>query len=757
MATHSLQSLALFSWLLLHAYASSSIERSTYIIHMDDSAMPSAHKTHQQWHQAILVALSPVDPPPHLYSYDHALHGFSASLSPSELDELSRSHGFVSAYRDVQATLDTTHTFEFIGLGSDTGLGPKSGYGSGVIIGMVDTGLWPESESFHDNGMPEVPKKWKGGCDPGVAFNSSLCNRKLIGARFFNKGVEKNNPNITFSMNSTRDTIGHGTHTASTAAGNYVSGASYFGYANGTARGMAPLAGVAMYKVIWNEMFYASDVLAGLDSALEDGVDIISISMGFNRVPLYEDPVAIASFSAMERGIVVSSSAGNAGHSFGSLHNGAPWQLTVAAGTMDRQFSAQITLGNGVSITGSSFFLKNEHLSGFPLLYNDTLKACNSSTLLPPNTKAIVVCEGNDTIDLKSQIGFVTETAVAGAVLITNLTSFLNINIPCPAVLISQEEAKPLLDYVTKSTEPQASLSFQHTLFGAKPAPIVASYSSRGPSVFTPGVLKPDVMAPGSKVLAAWPPNIPAGRLDSKSLFNDFNLLSGTSMACPHVSGVAALLKATHPEWSPAAIRSALMTTANLVDNTNKPIGASDKEPGVPATPLDMGAGHVNPNSAMDPGLIYDAGPEDYVNLLCALNYTQNQIKTITRGSNYTCSKPSLDLNYPAFVAFCDNSDQVSQAFKRVLTNVGDRVSVYNVRTTTGLEGFTVKVVPETLIFERRYEKREFSVSIEGKLTSDSPVIHGYVIWEAAYSKHVVRTPVVVARPEIKPRANKTS
>ena len=392
----------LSAWLLLSLHASStSAERSTYIVHMDESFMPKAFASHHHWYTSTVDSVKSTSTGPKtssghhptprmLYSYDNVLHGFSAVLSKDELDSLTKTPGFVSSYSDWQATLDTTHTTDFLSLNPDTGLWLASDYGKYVIVGIIDSGVWPESESFKDDGMTEIPKRWKGTCEEGQEFNSSLCNLKLIGARYFNKGVLAANPNITLSMNSARDTEGHGSHTSSTVAGNYVEGASFFGYALGKARGVAPRARVAMYKVLWDEGRYASDVLAGMDQAVADGVDIISISMGFDGVPLYEDPIAIASFGAMEKGMLVSSSAGNEGPDLGTLHNGIPWVLTVAAGSVDRSFSGTLTLGNRLTIIGWSMFPARAWVENFPLIYNKTLSACNSTQLL---SASILICD----------------------------------------------------------------------------------------------------------------------------------------------------------------------------------------------------------------------------------------------------------------------------------------------------------------------------------------------------------------------------
>ena len=166
-------------------------------------------------------------------------------------------------------------------------------------------------------------------------------------------------------------------------------------------------------------------------------------------------------------------------------------------------------------------------------------------------------------------------------------------------------------------------------------------------------ILKPDVMAPGTQVLTAWPAQnpIPFGR---SRLFSGFRMLFGTSISTPHAAGVPALLKGAHPKWSPAAIRSVIMTTADVLDNIFKPINQSGSENLEVASPLAMEAGHINPNRALDPGLIYDATPKDYLKFLCSM-FTTKEVSVITRLDRISCSKSSPDLNYPSFIDFyCD-------------------------------------------------------------------------------------------------------
>ncbi|KAJ6337821.1 hypothetical protein OIU76_007491 [Salix suchowensis] len=627
-------------------------QTENYIVHMDLSVMPGAFSGQHQWYLSTLAdvsdrstaratAITSTASSKHLYSYTHVINGFSASLTPSELEVLKNSPGYISSIKDLPVKHDTTRSSKFLGLTPQSPAWKVSNHGEGVVIGLVDTGVWPESQSYSEHGMPEIPKRWKGECEGGTQFKSSKCNKKLIGARFFNRGLIAKYPNTTISVNSTRDTDGHGTHTSSTAAGNYVEGASYFGYAPGTANGVAPLAHVAMYKAFWDEGAYTTDIIAAIDQAISDGVDILSLSLGLDGIPLNEDPIALATFAAVEKNVFVSTSAGNEGPFYETLHNGIPWVLTVAAGTLDREFNAVLTLGNGISIAGPSLYLGTTYFYEVPIVYMD---GCHKMSKLTKLGQKIVVCQvGNDGNDLSDRVENVSEANVTAGVFITNFTDTEEfIQNRFPVVLLNRKDGKTIIDYIKNSNKPQASVEFRKTSLWIKSAPSVTSYSSRGPSASCPVVMKPDIMAPGSLILAAWPENVAVDPDNSPLMFNNFNILSGTSMACPHAAGVAALLRKAHPDWSPAAIRSAMMTTADIMDHTMKPIndiGFGNKTQ--PASPLAMGAGQVNPNKALDPGLIYDVNSNDYVRLLCALDFTEKQIQAITRSSSTNCSDPS--------------------------------------------------------------------------------------------------------------------
>ncbi|EFJ31225.1 hypothetical protein SELMODRAFT_88921, partial [Selaginella moellendorffii] len=303
-----------------------------------------------------------------VYSYRHALNGFAARFTKEQAARMSPEHHDVpSVFPSRRVETYTTRSWDYMSMGNsqDSLFGTKrpqlrseTKQGEDVIIGLVDTGIWPEVQNFHDDGMSAVPKRWKGICQEGEAFNSSHCNRKLIGARYFyqsylhSKGaanVSQLAPQIRLYI-SARDDVGHGTHTSSIAAGRYVPNASLFGLANGTAVGGAPKARLAMYKVLWGGSGDDADVTAGIDAAVEDGVDIISMSLGGRAVLSFKYVGSfIAALGAVEKGVVVVTAAGNDGPDTFSVSNSPPWMITVGASADDRTFKNNVSLGNGVS------------------------------------------------------------------------------------------------------------------------------------------------------------------------------------------------------------------------------------------------------------------------------------------------------------------------------------------------------------------------------------------------------------------------
>ncbi|KAG8474107.1 hypothetical protein CXB51_033597 [Gossypium anomalum] len=690
----------------------------TYIINMDKSAMPAAFSSHHDWYTSTLSSLSSPDgfSPLHLYTYNHVMDGFSAVLSQAHLDQLHELPGHLATYPETFGHLHTTHTPTFLGLRKHSGLWPASGFGDDMIIEVLDTGIWPESESFNDEGFPPVPERWRGACETGTEFNSSYCNRKLIGARSFSKGMQQEKQNIskTNDYDSPRDFIGHGSHTSSTAAGSSVVGAEYFGYAKGKAIGMAPKARIAMYKVLFFDESYdaaATDVLAGMDQAIEDGVDVMSLSLGFIETPFDENPIAIGAFAALKKGIFVSCSAGNNGPHAYTILNGAPWITTVGTGTIDREFAAHVTLGDGeLTVTGKSVYPENLFVSDVPIYFghgNRTKELCEIYSLDPEEVAGkYIFCDFDSSSQnnaLAVQNYEMDRSGAVGAIFSSDEARlFRPTDFFKPFVLVNPKDGDLVKDYIINSKNATVSIRFLTTLLGTKPAPQVADFSSRGPDRISPWILKPDILAPGVDILAAWAPNrgfAPIG--DHDYLLTDYAIVSGTSMSCPHAAGIATLLKATHRDWSSATIRSAMMTTADVIDNANGRI--IDMITGVAGTPLDFGAGHINPNKAIDPGLVYDIEIQDYINYLCG-----------------------------------------------ELTNVAEGSSVYRavVRTPSGMKAV---VQPETITFSIKYSKAKFQLTVDidvrvGSLPkSDSFGNYGFLSWYEVNGKHEVRSPIVSA------------
>ncbi|CAO2841682.1 unnamed protein product [Amaranthus hypochondriacus] len=740
--------------------------RKTYIIHMSHHQKPSNFETHHDWYASNLNSLSSTSltdsesvssSPSLLYTYDSAYSGFSATLTPSEAELLRQNDAVLGVYEDSIYTLHTTRTPEFLGL-DVAGEGLAAGDHvdtSDVIIGVLDTGIWPESSSFDDSGLPPVPTRWKGKCESGPEFHPSVCNKKLIGARAFSHGYKMASGGFlsTDDIVSPRDTDGHGTHTASTAAGSHVAHASLLGYASGTARGMAARARIAAYKVCFETGCFGSDILAGIDKAVSDGVDVLSLSLGGGSAPYFRDTIAIGAFSAMEKGIFVSCSAGNSGPTKASLANTAPWIMTVGAGTLDRDFPAFATLGNGKKFTGVSLYSgKGMGKKSVGLVYggnsgrrNGSSNICMPGSLDPRLVRGkVVICdrgvnprvEKGDVVKEAGGVGMIlANTAASGEELVAD--SHL-----IPAVAVGMKVGDEIRKYVKQAgRKATAVLSFGGTVLNVRPSPVVAAFSSRGPNLVTPEIMKPDVIGPGVNILAAWSEIAGPTGLDKDTRKTQFNILSGTSMSCPHISGLAALLKAAHPEWSPSAIKSALMTSAYNHDNLLNPL--RDAADGSLSTPWAHGAGHVDPHKAMSPGLVYDISVDDYIAFLCSLDYTPLHRQIIAKRPNITCSRKLPDpgqLNYPSFSVLFGKSRVMR--YTRELTNVGAARALYQVKVDAP-SSVGVKVRPSTLVFRSVDEKKKYTVTFiarRGKAPPATKSAFGSLLWSSKTNQ--VRSPV---------------
>ncbi|CAN0841415.1 Subtilisin-like protease 3 [Linum grandiflorum] len=625
-----------------------------------------------------------------VHSYRSVITGFAAKLTPEEAKAMEQKEGFVSARVEKSLSLRTTHTPKFLGLQQNLGAGwNSSNLGKGVIIGVIDSGIKHDHPSFGDEGMPPPPARWKGKCE----FSGKMtCNNKLIGARTF------------VSPGNISEDFFHGTHTAGEAAGIAVEGANVFGQANGTAMGIAPFAHLAIYKVCLTDECFESSVLAAMDAAIEDGVDVLSLSLVDFTDHLYDDAIALGAFRAIQNGIFVSCSAGNEGPDSSSLHNEAPWVLTVGASTIDREIRTTVTLGNNAQFHGQSLFQpKDFHPQQLQLVDAGDASAefCEKGSLKSFDVRGkIVLCQEGDGIRQVEKGVEVKANGGAGMILINNLVEGL-FTTPAlhvlPASHLNYKDGLAIKAYLNSTSSPTASISFQGTLIGKLSAPQVASFSSRGPSRLTPGILKPDIIGPGVSILAAWGESV-------DNTTNSFNIVSGTSMSCPHLSGVAAVIKAVHPDWSPAAIKSAILTTANTLDHAGNPISNDDESP---ATVFDMGAGHVNPPKALNPGLVYDIQPDDYIGYLCGLGYNDTQVRMIVQ-HKVKCSNessiPEAQLNYPTFSISLGSNPQT---YTRTVTNVGMADSTYTNKIFPP-EGVDVKVTPSEIKFKQLKENATY-------------------------------------------------
>ncbi|KFK40607.1 hypothetical protein AALP_AA2G017700 [Arabis alpina] len=442
--------------------------------------------------------------------------------------KLKEAKGVKAVEEDKGVRLMTTYTPDFLELPQQ--VWPKISKegnrraGEDIVIGFVDTGINPTHPSFAALDLTNPFSSnlsrlnFSGDCEIGPLFPPGSCNGKIISARFFSAGARASvDLNASLDILSPFDASGHGSHVASIAAGNAGVPVTVDGFYYGRASGMAPRARIAVYKAIYPSIGTLVDVIAAIDQAIMDGVDVLTLSVGLDEPPVDKPTVLgifdLAMLLARKAGVFVVQAAGNHGPSPSSVVSYSPWVVGVAAGSTDRSYPASLILDGGTTVQG-------------------------------------------------------------------------------------------------------VGLS--------------------------------DILAPGHQIWGAW--SFPSA-YDPILTGRNFAILSGTSMAAPHIAGIGALIKQLNPSWTPAMIASAISTTASGYDRSGEVVSAESYGIGewLPSNHFAYGAGHVNPARAIDPGLVLPAGFEDYISFLCSLpNINPATIRAATGVWCTTVLSHPANLNQPS-------------------------------------------------------------------------------------------------------------
>jgi subtilisin family serine protease len=549
------------------------------------------------------------------HRFDVVFGGVAMRVPKDQIAQIARLPGVVAVYRDPMLPLHTDSTPQFIGApvvwGRVQGFGRA---GEGVVVGVLDTGVWPEHPSFRDpdpSGKRYPPPAivptqcaFSGGANPGPAFS---CNNKLIGAyRFmatYDQCVADGDCPLNGDYTSARDSDGHGTHTTSTAAGNAKVESQIFGIPRKQVSGIAPRAQVIAYKVCGPVTCWGSDSMAAVQHAVLDGVDVINFSIGVTPDP-YSDVVELAFLDAYAAGIFVAASAGNSGPGADTVEHRGPWVTTVGASTENRSFDTTLSLvaADGAKLKLPAVSVTPAISTPLPVVSNPTDQFCNDGSPLDLTGKIVVCARGG--LSGRQQKSFNVAQRGAAGMILYNLAEnqeLLTDNHIIPSVHIARAAAELLDDFLAAHTD--VTGTFAVSVARNAVGDVMAQFSSRGGTESILGISKPDITAPGLQVLAGQTP-YPDNPADPKGQF--FQAIAGTSMSSPHVAGAAALVRSLHPDWTPGQIKSALMTTASTA-------GLVEEDGTTVFTPFDAGSGRVNLAAIPTLGLTFDVPASDYV------------------------------------------------------------------------------------------------------------------------------------------------
>lgn len=684
-------------------------------------------------------------------TYTIAVNGFSASMDPNQAAKLAATKGVQKVVPDEIRHPVAVPSTEFLGLEGDNGVWQKIGgigsAGEGVVVGVVDTGIAPENPAFageplgttagsepYLDGNDVVFRKGDGTDfrSPRVAegngWSLSDYSTKLVGARYFDQGAAATGFTFEADYRSPRDGDAHGSHTASTAAGNNGVDASVEGIDFGAISGVAPAAKVAAYKACWagpdplvttDDVCALSDLLGAINAAVSDGVDVINYSIGGGAATTTLSLEDQAFFNAAAAGVFVSVSAGNSGPGASTADHASPWYTTVAASTIPT-YEGTVKLPDGFQAAGASVSVREGQDVTAPVVYAGDIAAsgadpanaalCLIGSLDPAKAAGkIVVCDrGQNARIEKSQA--VKDAGGVGMILV-NVTpaSVDNDFHSVPTVHIDARYRDALLAYVRGTADATATLVGENVTGETTPTPQVAGFSSRGPMLADGSdILKPDVSAPGVAILAA--------AANAPGATPTFEFLSGTSMSSPHVAGLGALYLGERPLAAPAEVKSAMMTTAyDTVDVEGAP--AQD--------PFAQGAGHVDPTKYFDPGLLYLNGPADWAAFLQGKGLEDFGVAPID-GSDLNLASISI------------GSLAKPQTITRTVTST--RAGTFS--ASIDVPGVDATVEPATLEFAAAGEQKTFTVTFSRTDAAAEQWTSGFLTWTGDGTQ--VRSPIAI-------------